>query len=45
VPLEGGALFARNLEELQQLARAGRVVHPVAHLREDIFGRKHEFLG
>ena len=33
VALERRAIVARNLEELKQLAHAGRVMHPVAHER------------
>ena len=31
VALERGALVARDLEELQELAHAGGMVHPLAH--------------
>ncbi len=36
VALEGGALVARHLEQLQELADAGGMVHPLAHRREDL---------
>ena len=36
VALERGALVARHLENLQQLAHAGGMVHPLAHEREDL---------
>ena len=36
VPLERGALFARDLQNLQELAHAGRVVHPLPHERENL---------
>ena len=38
---EGGPLVAGNLEELQQFTHAGGVVHALAHLRENLFTRKH----
>ena len=36
VPLEGGPILARHLEQLQQFPDAGRVVHAVAHQRKDL---------
>ena len=36
VALERGALVARHLEQLEQLADAGGMVHPLAHRREDL---------
>ena len=36
VALERRALVARNLEQLQQLAHAGGMVHPLAHQRENL---------
>ena len=36
VPLERGALFARNLQNLEELAHAGRVVHLLPHERENL---------
>ena len=35
--LEGCALFARNFEKLKEFADAGRMVHPIAHQRENLF--------
>ena len=37
VPLERGPLVARHLENLQQFAHAGGMVHPLAHERENLF--------
>ena len=37
VPLERRALVARNFEDLQQLAHAGGMMHPLAHEREHLF--------
>ena len=37
VPLERRAFFARHLEQLEEFADAGRVMHPFAHRREDLF--------
>ena len=36
VPLERRALVARDLENLQQLAHAGGMMHPLAHERENL---------
>ena len=36
VALERGALVARDFEQLQELADAGGMVHPLAHRREDL---------
>ena len=36
VPLERRPLVLRHLEELQQLAHGGGMVHPLAHQREDL---------
>ena len=36
VALERGALVARHFEQLEQLADAGGMVHPLAHQREDL---------
>jgi hypothetical protein len=36
VPLEGRAIVARDLENLEQLAHAGGMVHPLAHQREHV---------
>ena len=41
VPLERRPLVARDLEELQELAHAGRMVHAFAHQRENLITRKH----
>ena len=41
VPLERGALVARNLQELEEFAHAGGMVHPLAHERENLVARKH----
>ncbi len=38
VPFERGALFARHLQNLQELAHAGRVVHPLPHERQNLVG-------
>ena len=37
VALERGALVARNLEDLKELAHGGGMMHPLAHEREDLF--------
>ena len=37
VPLERGPIVARHLENLQQFAHAGGMVHPLAHERENLF--------
>jgi hypothetical protein len=36
MPFEAGALVARTLEQLEELADAGRMVHPLAHQREHV---------
>ena len=41
VPPECGALFAGDLEQLQELACASRVVHALAHLLEEFVSRQH----
>ncbi len=40
-PLEGGALIAGDVQELQQLAGGGRMVHLLPDERENLFFRKH----
>jgi hypothetical protein len=37
VAFERDALFARNLEQLEKLARSRRMMDAFAHLREDVF--------
>ena len=36
VPSEGGALFARNLENLKELADGRGMMHTLAHQREQV---------
>ena len=38
VTFERGALLARDLEDLQQLAHAGGMMNPLAHQLEDLIG-------
>ena len=38
---ERRAIFAGNLENLKELAHAGRVMHPVAHQRENLITGEH----
>ena len=40
VALERGAIVARNFENLEQLAHAGGMVHPLPHEREDLVSSK-----
>ena len=41
VPLHGRAFFARDLEHANELAGGRRVVHPFAHLAQELVAGRH----